>query len=372
MKVGTVKEIKKHEYRVGLTPSCVRAYRNHGQEVFVETGSGLNAGFDDDQYKKAGATIMPDANAIFETCDMVVKVKEPQPEECQMLRPGQILYTYLHLAASKKLTEKLMAMNVKAVAYETIENQDGTLPCLKPMSEIAGRLSVQEGAKYLEKPFGGRGILLGGVPGVQRGKIAIIGGGVAGTNACKIAVGMGADVTVLDLSADRLEYLDDIFGSTITTLYSNETNIEKVLAESDLVIATVLVHGAAAPKLIKKQHLKTMKPGTVLVDVSIDQGGCAETSRPTTHDDPVYVVDGVVHYCVANMPGAVALSSTIALTSTTLRIGIDIAEQGLENACKQSKEISSGVNIYNGKCVYKNVAQSLAIEYTPLQNVMPL
>jgi len=264
----------------------------------------------------------------------------------------------------------LMVKKVKAVAYETIELKDGSLPCLKPMSEIAGRLSVQEGAKFLEKTFGGRGVLLGGVPGVARGKVGIIGGGVVGTNACKIAAGMGADVTILDISANRLAYLDDIFGSRITTLYSTDANIEQVLRESDLVVGAVLLPGAKAPTLVKREHLKIMKNGAVIVDVAVDQGGCVETIKPTTHDDPVYVIDGVVHYGVANMPGAVALSSTNALTSTTLPYGLQIAEKGLEKACLESKAIYKGVNIYNGRCVYKNVADAFDMEHTELKDLL--
>lgn len=370
MKIGTVKEIKKHEYRVGLTPSCTKAYIKRGHEVLVEDGAGLNAGFENGEYKAAGAKIADSAKAVFDNCQMIVKVKEPQPNEYNLFREDQILYTYLHLAASKQLTLALMEKDIKAVAYETIETPDGALPCLTPMSEIAGRLSVQEGAKYLEKPFGGRGILLGGVPGVKRGKVAILGGGIVGTNACKIAVGIGADVTVLDIDSKRLAYLDDIFGSRLTTLYCNDANIEQIAAESDVIIGAVLIHGGKAPKLIRKEHLSMMKKGTVLVDVSVDQGGCMETTKPTTHDDPIYVIDGIVHYGVANMPGAVALSSTIALTSVTVRYGLMIAEHGLEQACRKSTAIARGVNIYKGKCVYQNVAKDLGIEYTPLESVM--
>ncbi len=367
MKIGVLREIKNHEYRVGMTPSCVKAYSTRGHELLIEQGAGVSAGFDDVEYETSGATIITDKRQLYDVCQMIVKVKEPLAEEYDYFHEGQILYTYLHLAASKELTCALTDRKVKAVAYETIETDDGMLPCLRPMSEIAGRLSVQEGAKYLEKPMGGRGILLGGVPGVKRGKIVIIGGGIAGTNACKMAVGIGADVTVLDVNADRLIYLDDIFGTSITTLYSTEANIESILPEADVVIGTVLVPGARAPKLIRKSHLKMMKKGTVLVDVAVDQGGCMETTHPTTHDDPVYIIDGIVHYCVANMPGAVALSSTIALTSTTLRYGLQIADQGLEDACRDSDEIRRGVNLYNGKCVYKNVADGLGIEYTDLK-----
>lgn len=370
MKVGCVKEIKKHEYRVGLTPSDVKSYVTRGHQVYIESNAGLAAGFEDEAYENAGAAICETREKIFASCDMIVKVKEPIPDEYHLFRENQILYTYLHLAANKELTELLMDKKVKAVAYETIEDEDGSLPCLKPMSEIAGRLSVQEGAKYLEKTFGGRGVLLGGVPGVARGKVGIIGGGIVGTNACKVASGMGADVTILDVSASRLAYLDDIFGSRITTLYSTDANIEKVLRESDVLIGAVLLAGAKAPTLVTKEHLKIMKNGSVIVDVAVDQGGCVETIHPTTHDDPVYVIDGVVHYGVANMPGAVALSSTNALTSTTLPYGLMIAELGLEKACKQSMDIYKGVNIYKGKCVYENVAKAFNIKYTELSSLL--
>ncbi|MHC4396466.1 MAG: alanine dehydrogenase [Planctomycetota bacterium] len=370
MKIGTVKEIKCHEYRVGLTPSCVKAYCTRGHKILVEKGAGAETGFVDSEYEAAGAVIVADKKKIFDDCDMIIKVKEPLPEEYDLFHEGQTLYTYLHLAPAAELTEVLMKKKIKAVAYETIEAEDGSLPCLKPMSEIAGRLAIQEGAKYLEKPFGGRGVLLGGVPGVKRGNVAIVGGGVVGINACKMAVGIGANVTILDIDSNRLAYLDDIFGTRITTLYSNDANIEYVAAEADVIVGAVLIHGAEAPKLIKRDHLSLMKKGAVLVDVAVDQGGCTETTKPTTHQDPIYVVDGIIHYCVANMPGAVALSSTIALTSTTLGYGLTIAENGLEKACALSNEVSLGVNLYMGKCVYKNVATSLGIEYTPLESLL--
>ncbi|MCH2174826.1 MAG: alanine dehydrogenase [Lentisphaeria bacterium] len=370
MKIGTVNEIKKHEYRVGMTPTCAHAYIKHGHDVYFESGAGDSTGFTDDQYEAVGAKPLATAKEVFDMVDMVIKVKEPLPQEYDLFHEGQILYTYLHLAADKPLTEALLRKKVKAVAYETIEDQDHLLPCLRPMSEIAGRLSVQEGAKYLEKPFGGRGILLGGVPGVRRGKVAILGGGIVGTNACKIAVGIGAQVTVLDLNASRMAYLDDVFGASITTLYSTESNIEQICRESDLIIGAVLVPGAAAPRLITKEHLSLMKPGTVLVDVAIDQGGCFETSRATTHDDPIYIVDDIVHYCVANMPGAVALSSTLALISTTLGHGLSIADHGLEEACLAHEGLSKGLNTYNGSIVYKAVAESLDLPYMSFNDAL--
>lgn len=372
MKIGIIKEIKTHEYRVGATPSCVKAYCNRGHQVFLEKSAGINAGFRDDEYVTAGAKVISNKEKIFNDSDMIIKVKEPLAEEYKLFHEGQILYTYLHLAASKDLTLAMLKQKIKGIAYETIETSTGLLPCLKPMSEIAGRLSIQEGAKYLEKPFGGRGILLGGVPGVKRGNVAILGGGVAGLNACKIAIGIGANVTILDIESNRLSYLDDIFGCNITTLYSNDANIESVIMDADLIIGAVLIPGAQAPRLIKKSHLKKMKKGAVIVDIAVDQGGCTETTKPTTHNDPVYTIDDVVHYCVANMPGAVALSSTLALTSTTLRYGLMIAEHGLEKACKINQEIAKGVNVYNGKCVYNSVARGLNLAYTPLHSVLNL
>ncbi len=369
MKIGIVKEIKKHEYRVGLTPADAKSYIAHGHTVFAETSAGVQAGFEDQAYVNVGVTLLPNAAALFAEADMVVKVKEPQPQECALMREGQIIYTYLHLAAEENLTRLLLEKKVKAVAYETIEEHK-TLPCLVPMSEIAGRLSVQEGAKYLEKHYGGGGVLLGGVPGVRRGKVAIIGGGIVGTNAAKIAVGIGADVTILDVNARRLAYLDDIFGSSISTLYSTEANIERVLSECDVLIGAVLIPGARAPRLVRREHLKIMRPGSVIVDVAVDQGGCIETIRPTTHDDPVYTVDGILHYGVANMPGAVALTSTLALTGTTLIYGLKIADLGLEQAAIQSRAVATGVNIYAGHVTCKAVAEAHGLPFTPIKELV--
>jgi len=301
---------------------------------------------------------------------MIIKVKEPIPEEYDLLQDEQILYTYLHLAANPELTKVLLEKKVTAIGYETMQDVDGSLPLLEPMSEIAGRLSVQEGAKYLENQFGGRGVLLGGVPGVQRGRVAIIGGGVVGTNAAKIAVGLGADVTVLDVNARRLAYLDDIFGSKIGTLYSTAANIEKVLEESDLVIGAVLIPGARAPRLVLREHLSLMKEGAVIVDVAVDQGGCVETIKPTTHDDPVYTVDGVVHYGVANMPGAVALTSTLALTGATLPYGLFLADHGLEEAARSSRPIATGVNTYDGQITCRAIAEAFGRPYVPLMDLL--
>ena len=364
MKIGVPREIKTHEYRVGMTPHSVKAYVKNGHRVLVEKGAGVGSGYEDDEYKNAGAVMVGDKAELFRESEMIVKVKEPLPEEFGLFRAGHLLFTYLHLAASKELADELIKRKVTGVAYETIELPDHSLPCLTPMSEIAGRLAVQEGAKYLEKEFGGRGILLGGVPGVQRGKVSILGGGVVGTNACKIAVGIGANVTVLDINAKRLAYLDDIFGSSITTLYATEANVEQALRESDIVIGAVLVAGETAPRLITRQHLSIMQHGAVIVDVAIDQGGCAETSKPTTHADPIYIVDNVVHYCVANMPGAVARSSTIALTSVTLPYGLMIANQGLAAAARANDALKRGINIIDGKCVHAGVAKSCGLPYT--------
>jgi alanine dehydrogenase len=370
MNIGCLKEIKTHEYRVGLTPSDVKSYVSRGHRVTIQRGAGEAAGFSDREYLDSGAAVEPDRSKIFDACEMIIKVKEPLPEEYKLFRKDQILFTYLHLAADHSLTEAMLNSGIKGVAYETIEMADGQLPCLQPMSEIAGRLSVQEGAKYLEKTFGGRGVLLGGVPGVERGRVGIIGGGVVGTNACKIATGMGAEVTILDISARRLAYLDDIFGSRITALYSTDANIEKILRECDVIIGAVLLPGAKAPTLVRREHLKIMKKGAVIVDVAVDQGGCVETIKPTTHDDPVYVIEDIVHYGVANMPGAVALTSTKALTSATLPFGLMIAEMGLERAALKSNAIKLGINVYRGKCVYENVSKAFNMPFTPVDSVL--
>ncbi len=365
MIVGTVKEIKSHEYRVGLTPACVRAYTAQGHRVLVESGVGEAIGFTDAHYTENGAEILPSAEEVFGQAEMVVKVKEPQPSELDRLREDQILFTYFHLAADRQVTEGLLQRRVNAIAYETLEDPRGGLPCLRPMSEIAGRLAIQQGAKYLEKAYGGRGVLLGGVPGVRRGQVGIIGGGIVGLNACKMAAGLSADVTVLDLSLDRMAYLDDIFSSQITTLHSTPHHIDQVLGDSDVLVGAVLIPGAKAPKLVQREDLAKMKPGAVIVDVAIDQGGCFETSRPTSHDDPTYVVDGIVHYCVANMPGAVARTSTLALTSVTLNFGLRLAGEGVEAFCQGGPELAKGLNAYRGECTYEAVAKSHGLDYTP-------
>jgi len=370
MKIAVAKEIKRHEYRVGLTPSGVEAYVRRGHTVTAEAGAGAGAGFADEEYARAGARIEGDRRRLFAEADMIVKVKEPQPGEYDLLCEGQILFTYLHLAADREQAEALLARKIVGIAYETVQLADGTLPLLTPMSEIAGRLAVQEGAKYLEKPFGGRGVLLGGVPGVRRGKVAIIGGGVVGLNAAKIAVGMGADVVILDVSQKRLAYLADIFGNSLQTLFSTRANTQDALRDCDVLIGAVLVAGATAPRLVSRQDLALMKPGAVIVDVAIDQGGCVETSRATTHDDPVYTVDGIVHYCVANMPGAVALTSTLALTNQTLLYGLEIADLGFEKAVRANAALRHGVNLYRGRVTHRAVAESLKLPYLDVEAAM--
>lgn len=370
MRIGIPKEIKRHEYRVGLTPYHAKVYRDRGHSVVVQHGAGKGAGFSDEDYRASGAEIVEDAATVFQSAEMVIKVKEPQPEEVPLMQPHQILFTYLHLAADEALTRALLERKVIGIAYETIQLEDGSLPCLTPMSEIAGRLSVQQGAKYLEKAFGGRGVLLGGVPGVPRGKVAILGGGVVGTNAAKIAVGIGAEVSILDISARRLAYLDDIFGSSLQTLYSNTENVLNSLRSADVLIGAVLVPGAKTPKLVTREMLKVMKEGAVIVDVAVDQGGCFETSRPTSHDDPVYTLEGVVHYCVANMPGAVALTSTQALTSVTLPYGLKIAALGWQEAARQNSPIRGGLNVAEGALVSQAVAESLEMPFTPPDDLL--
>ena len=370
MKIGTVREIKKHEYRVGLTPGAARVYIQNGHQVYLEKDAGRGAGFLDEEYKKVGVEILSTPMEVFEKCEMIIKVKEPLQEEYELIREDQIVYTYFHLSASEELTHAMIKQGGKCVAYETIEEDDKSLPCLKPMSEIAGRLSVQEGAKYLEKPFGGSGVLLSGVPGTKKGQVVVIGGGIVGANACKIAVGMGADVTVLDLNLNRLTYLDDLYKGKVTTIYSTDAAIEESIEGADLVIGAVLIPGAKAPRIIKKDYLKNMKKGSVIVDVAVDQGGCSETTRVTYHDDPVFHVDGIVNYCVGNMPGAVPRTSTIALNNTTLPYGLKIANNGLENACNEVVSISKGVNIYKGNCTYESVAKVFDLEYVPIGSLI--
>lgn len=365
MRVGIPKEIKNHEYRVGLAPAGVRELTHQGHEVWVQTGAGLGIGADDAQYEKAGAQIIKTADEIFKGCEMIVKVKEPQPNECKMLREGQLLFTYLHLAPDPEQTKLLMESGCVAIAYETVTDERGGLPLLAPMSEIAGRMSIQAGAHALEKAQGGRGVLLGGVPGVTPGKVVIIGGGVSGTNAAQMAAGIGADVTVLERSITRMRELDAMFNGRVKTRYSNVSNIEDEIRDADLIIGAVLVPGAAAPKLISRAMLKTMKRGAVVVDIAIDQGGCLETSHATTHENPTFIEEGIVHYCVANMPGAVARTSTFALNNATLPFVLKLANKGWREACLHDPHLKNGLNVCQGKLTYKAVAEALSLSYSP-------
>ena len=370
MLIGVPKEIKNHEYRVGMTPLSVREAVRHGHRVWVQTGAGLGIGASDENYKTAGAQLIPTAEEIFTQADMIVKVKEPQAGERRMLREGQILYTYLHLAPDPEQTRDLIASGAICIAYETVTNSRGGLPLLAPMSQVAGRMSIQSGAHCLEKAQGGRGVLLGGVPGVAPAKVVILGGGVVGTNAAAMALGLGADVVVLEKSTDRMEELVARFGTQLKTLYSTQGVVEDECAEADLVIGGVLVPGAAAPKLVTRRMLKDWKPGSVLVDVAIDQGGCAETSKPTTHADPTYVVDGVIHYCVANMPGGVARTSTFALNNVTLPFGLRIADKGYRQALLEDHHLRAGLNVCKGKVTYKAVADDLGYPYVPAEQAL--
>jgi alanine dehydrogenase len=370
MRVGTVKEIKNHEYRVGLTPESVKELVVHGHEVWVETGAGLGIGATDRDYEAAGGVIKTGAAQIFAECEMVVKVKEPQAGERAQLRQGQVLYTYLHLAPDPEQTADLVKSGVTGIAYETVTGPGNSLPLLKPMSQVAGRMSIQAGATALEKAHGGRGVLLGGVPGVLPGKVAVIGGGVVGFNAAQMAVGLGADVTILDRDPEVLERLGIHFESRAKTRFSNKANLAESVAEADLVIGAVLIPGAAAPKLVTRDMLGTMKPGSVLVDVAIDQGGCFETAHATTHAEPTYVVDGIVHYCVANMPGAVARTSTYALNNVTLPHALRIAELGWKEALRANPHLAAGLNVHEGKVTYEAVARDLGYDYTPLAEVL--
>ena len=358
MKIGTITEIKDNEYRVGLVPGGVKTLTAAGHEVLVQDGAGLGSGITNKEYVSAGATILPSVDEVIAAAEMVIKVKEPLAVEVEKLREGQILFTYLHLAPLPELTNGLLERGVTGIAYETITSHDGSLPLLTPMSEVAGRMSIQEGAHYLEKAEGGCGILVGGVPGVPRGRVSIIGGGVVGLNACKMAVGLGAQVTVLERSLGRMRYLDDIFEGRITTLMSNPITIEESVRTADLVIGAVLIPGASAPKIVTRDMIREMKNGAVIVDVAVDQGGCIETTRPTTHSDPTFVVDGVVHYCVANMPGAVPRTSTFALTNVTLPFALDIANHGFKEAIRSDPHLLAGVNTYQGKVTCEPVAAS--------------
>ena len=366
MRIGVPREIKVHEYRVGLVPAGVRELTAAGHEVLIETGAGNGIGVDDAQFRAAGATIAANAAEVFQRAEMVIKVKEPQPVECAMLRPGQVLFTYLHLAADPEQARGLMKSGATAIAYETVTGPKGSLPLLTPMSEVAGRMSIQVGAASLQKAHGGFGILLGGVPGVPPARVVILGGGVSGTHAAEMAVGLRARVTVVDRSVDRLRELSAQFGAAIQTAYSTTETIEKLVQDADLVVGAVLVAGAAAPKLVTRAMVKSMKPGAVLVDIAIDQGGCFETSRPTTHADPTFVVDGVIHYCVANMPGAVPRTSTLALTNATLPYARALADLGWREAFKRDPGLAAGLNVHAGEITHEVVARALGLKGRPL------
>ncbi|MGM0585205.1 MAG: alanine dehydrogenase [Pseudomonadota bacterium] len=364
MRIGCPKEIKTQEHRVGLTPAAAREAAAHGHEVLVETGAGLGAGFPDEDYAAAGARLAATAEQVFAESELIVKVKEPQAPERRMLREGQVLFTYLHLAPDPDQTRDLLDSGVTAIAYETVTDAHGGLPLLAPMSEVAGRLAPQAGARALEKAQGGRGVLMGGVPGVDPAQVTVIGGGVVGTNAARVAAGMGAEVTVLDKSIDRLRHLDEVYGALFRTRYASKANTEDLVYSADMVIGAVLVPGAAAPKLVRRQQLAGMKPGAAVVDVAIDQGGCFETSRPTTHDDPTYLVDGIVHYCVANMPGAVARTSTIALGNATLPYLIALADKGWRQALEDDPHLLSGLNTHAGRLTCRPVGEAQGIDVT--------
>ena len=364
MKVGLVKEVKNHEYRVAMRPADVKTFCQAGHQVLVTKDAGVSAGFENQEYEQAGAQIADDNAKVYAESEMIIKVKEPISEEYQYLRENLLLYCYLHLAAEKELTDELLKRNVAAVAYETITGENNTLPCLAPMSAIAGRLSIQNGSKELESTRKGSGILLGGVPGTARGNVTIIGGGVVGLNACKIAIGMGARVRVLDIKSSVLNYLDDLYGNQIDTLYSEPNSVEKCLESTDLLIGALLVPGAKAPKIITQDHLKLMKAGSVIVDVAIDQGGCSETSRPTSHEEPTYIVDNIIHYCVTNMPGCVPRTSSMALANNTMPHALAIASKGIERAAQDNIHIYNGINTYKGSLNNEPVAESLDLAYT--------
>ncbi|MUP45370.1 alanine dehydrogenase [Gramella sp. BOM4] len=358
MKIGIPKEIKNNESRVGMTPAGVLELTKLGHEVYIQSTAGEGSGFDDEDYHVAGAKVLPTIGRIYEIADMIVKVKEPIEQEYELIREDQVIFTYFHFASNQKLTEAMMKSKSICIAYETVETSGGALPLLTPMSEVAGRMAIQQGAKYLEKPVKGKGLLLGGVPGVPPGKVLVLGAGTVGIQAAKMAAGLGAQVTVLDVNMDRLRYVNDIMPSHVVTEFSNEYNIRKHIKTSDLIIGGVLITGAKAPKLITRDMLKEMQPGTVIVDVAVDQGGCIETTRPTTHEEPAYIIDDIVHYCVANMPGAVPHTSTIALTNVTLPYVLKLAENGWQKACEADDALTKGVNIVNGKVVYEPILEA--------------
>lgn len=370
MIIGVPKEIKNNENRVGLTPAGVSAFVKSGHKVFVQATAGLGSGFSDEEYKKAGATMLKTIAEVYKKAEMIIKVKEPIKEEYALITEGQLLFTYFHFASYEPLTKAMIKSKAVCLAYETVEKKDRSLPLLVPMSEVAGRMSVQEGAKFLEKPMGGRGILLGGVPGVKPAEVLVLGGGIVGTQAAIMAAGLGADVTIMDISLPRLRELDNILPKNVKTVYSNEYNIREMITHSDLIVGAVLIPGAKAPHLITKDMLKTMRPGTVLVDVAVDQGGCFETTKATTHEKPTYVIDGVIHYCVANMPGAVPYTSTLALTNATLPYALQLANKGWKKACADNEELRLGLNVVHGKVVYKGVAEAFNLKYNDVMEVL--
>jgi alanine dehydrogenase len=365
MIVGVLKEIKAHEYRVGLTPAGAAELKRAGHQVLIEENAGSGSGFADADYEAIGAKIIKTAAEIFAKAEMIVKVKEPQPEECKMLRKGQVCFTYFHFAADRGLTEGILKSGCIAIAYETVRDREGRLPLLTPMSEVAGKMAVQEGAKFLEKPMMGRGILLGGVPGVEPARVLVLGGGIVGTNAAKVAAGLGASVVLMDVSLDRLRYLSDVMPPNVQPLFSTGSAIREQIAQADLVIGAVLIPGARCPILIPKAYLGLMKPGAVIVDVGVDQGGCCETIRPTTHSNPTYIVDGIVHYGVANMPGAVGRTSTFALTNATMPYAVRLATMGYREATKADPGLAAGIDAYEGRLSNKDVAETFGMEYTP-------
>jgi alanine dehydrogenase len=370
MIIGVPKEIKNNENRVALTPAGTQELVKRGHTVYVQQSAGSGSGFSDTEYQNAGAKIVQNAAEVFSLSEMIIKVKEPIEQEYKLIKKDQLIFTYFHFASYEPLTKAMIASGAICLAYETVERADGSLPLLIPMSEVAGRMSIQEGAKYLEKPLKGRGILLGGVPGVKPAKVLILGGGVVGTNAAKIAAGMGADVTIMDVNLSRLRYLDDVMPKNVHTMVSNEYSIREMVKDHDLIIGGVLVPGAKAPRLITRDMLKTMRPGTVLVDVAVDQGGCIETCTPTTHEDPTFIIDDVVHYCVANMPGAVPYTSTLALTNATLPYAIRLAGQGWKKACNESAELRNGLNVIQGEVVYKAVADAFSLPHTDVKKFL--
>lgn len=370
MIIGVPKEIKNNENRVALTPAGVSALVKRGHEVYIQASAGEGSGFTDSEYREAGAKIKKDIEATYEVAQMIMKVKEPIKPEYNLIKKDQLLFTYFHFASYRPLTTAMIKSKAVCLAYETVELPNGKLPLLIPMSEVAGRMAIQQGAKYLEKPIKGRGVLLGGVPGVPAGKVMILGGGIVGTQAAKMAAGLGAQVTILDISLDRLRQLADIMPANVTTLYSNDYNIRQLIKESDLIVGAVLIPGAKAPNLITRDMLKHMRAGTVLVDVAVDQGGCIETCKPTTHAKPTFIIDDVVHYCVANMPGAVPYTSTLALTNATLAYALELADKGWKRACQENNALKKGLNIVDGKVVYKGVADAFKLKYTPVDKFL--